>query len=110
MKFEDDIRTRAEQRVLACLLRKNIALCHCSWLMPHYFSHDQHGMIFAAIRSLIAQGRVADMETVFWYLDETYPRFHVSGDYLAFLAEDLDVTVVHCGYYAAKLLVPGERP
>jgi replicative DNA helicase len=109
MNFEDDLRSRAEQRVLACLMRKNELICHCSWLMPHHFSHDQHGMIFIAIRSLMAQGRVADIETVFDFIGETHPRYHASAAYMLAL-DDLDVTASHIGYYAGKLLAPGERP
>ncbi|BAO89050.1 DnaB-like helicase N-terminal domain-containing protein [Caballeronia cordobensis] len=107
--LENDLRTRAEQRVLACLLRKNMAICHCSWLMPSHFSHDQHGVIFAAIRSIMAEGGRADIETVFERIRETHPRFYANAAYLTAL-DDLDVHTSHIGYYAGKLLEPGERP
>lgn len=107
--YETDLRSRGERRVLACLLRKNDAICHCAWLMPHRFSHDLDGMIFAAIRSLMARGQRADIETVFEFMRETSPRYHLSAAYL-YALDDLDVTTSHCGHYAAALLEPGERP
>ncbi|KXU94185.1 hypothetical protein CR51_27325 [Caballeronia megalochromosomata] len=107
LSYETDLRSRGERRVLACLLRRNESICHCSWLMPHHFSSDQDGMIFAAIRSLMAQGRVADIETVFDYLHSTFPRYHASSAYLLAL-DDLEVHTSHCGHYAA-VMRDGER-
>ncbi|MGF6877385.1 DnaB-like helicase N-terminal domain-containing protein [Paraburkholderia sp. MM5477-R1] len=99
MKFETDRRTRGEQRVLACLLQRNQSLLHCAGLIPRHFSHDQHGMIFAAIRVLIAQGVVADPQSVLAFLCDAWPRNHWSADYLHMLA-DLPVRPSNCGYYA----------
>ncbi|WP_250477616.1 DnaB-like helicase N-terminal domain-containing protein [Caballeronia sp. INML1] len=100
--YETDLRSRGERRVLACLLRRNESLRHCAWLMPQHFSCDQNGMIFAAIRALMAQGRVANKETVFAHLREKFPRYHVSAPYFHALGE-LPAHTSHIGYYAAKL-------
>lgn len=105
--YETDLRSRGERRVLACLLRRNESLCHCSWLLPAHFSSDRDGMIFAAIRSLMAQGRIANMKTVYQYLRETYPRYHISPAYF-YALDDLPVHTSHIGFYAAKML-DGER-
>ncbi|WP_042312335.1 DnaB-like helicase N-terminal domain-containing protein [Paraburkholderia terrae] len=109
MNYENDLQTRGEQRVLACLLQRNEALCHCMNLTPCHFSHDQHGMIFRAIRALLSQGRVADEWSVFAFLREVYPRYHVSSVYLIALRH-MAVHTSNCGYYASKLQHAGDRP
>ncbi|MDR5790307.1 DnaB-like helicase N-terminal domain-containing protein [Caballeronia sp. LP003] len=100
--YETDLQSRGERRVLACLLRRNDAICHCAWLMPSHFSSDLNGMIFAAIRALMARGERADLESVYAYLHETYPRYHVKPAYF-YALDELDVHTSHIGSYAAKM-------
>ncbi|MCG7403042.1 DnaB-like helicase N-terminal domain-containing protein [Caballeronia zhejiangensis] len=106
--YETDLQSRGERRVLACLLRKNHAICHCAWLMPRHFSSDLNGMIFAAIRALMARDQRANSESVYTYLRETFPRYHVKPAYFHAL-EDLDVQVSHIGSYAAKMREAGHH-
>ncbi|MBC8638290.1 hypothetical protein IAG25_15830 [Caballeronia sp. EK] len=103
MKFEHDRRTRAEQNVLSALLRKSENIRHCMQLRSSDFSHDQHGMIFASIRSLIASGEPVSVETVHAHL-QSWHRVNVSTyAYLLTLCE-LRVATCNTGVYAAAML------
>lgn len=103
MKFENDRRTRAEQNVLSALLRKSENIRHCMHLQASDFSHDQHGMIFASIRSLIASSEPVNVETVRAHM-ESWHRVNVSTyAYLLGLSQ-LRVATCNTGVYVAAML------
>lgn len=62
--FEDDRRTRAEQRVIASLLKSAKMIRHCAQLTPRDFSHELHGMAYRAIVQLIERGECVSALTV----------------------------------------------
>jgi len=113
--FEDDRRTRAEQNVLACLLKQPALIRHCTRLAPRDFSHDLHGETYRAIITLIAREQPVDVLCVFYRIVcARHPRAaqaqpHPHGGrhpvlgYLMTLG-DLRVVAANVGYYAAIML------
>jgi replicative DNA helicase len=65
MQFEQDRRSRAEQFILAALLRDAGAIRHCQQLKPADFSHDTHGQIFRAMLTLIDRGEPVTDDRVY---------------------------------------------
>ncbi len=105
MKFESDRNTRAEQRVLSCLLRDADCLRHCAQIKANDFSHDAHGQIYMAIRTLIAHGTPVCIENVYEYLNTPRKRRFgaVSMEYLVTLV-NMGAPISHVGYYAGAML------
>ncbi|TCK37994.1 DnaB helicase-like protein [Paraburkholderia sp. BL8N3] len=106
MRFENDRKTRAEQKVLASLLQDNAQIRHCAHLVPRDFSHDAHGMIYLAIRKLISEGKAADCVSVHTVM-HNYRRTRSAGEF-AYLCtlNNLPVLPRHVGFYAAAMLEP----
>ncbi|SAK63427.1 replicative DNA helicase [Caballeronia pedi] len=103
IRYEQDRRTRAEQNLLSALLRKSENIRHCMNVRCDDFSHDQHGMIFASIRSLIDDGEAVNVESVHAHM-QTWHRVNVSTyAYLLTLAE-LRIATCYTGLYAAAML------
>lgn len=109
MRFEQDRRTRAEQRLLAALLRDNDCIRHCEQVMPRDFSHDAHGMIYLAIRKLMLEGKTADCVSVSMLMQD-YRKTRGAADfgYLCSL-QRMNVLSYNSGYYAAVMLEADER-
>ena len=103
--YENDRRTRAEQRVLASLLINAAMIRHCPQLTPRDFCHDLHGLIFLTITKLIARHEHVCARSVFTELSKTHMRStYASGlSYLVSL-EDMPALPSHVGYYAAVML------
>jgi replicative DNA helicase len=108
MSFEDDRRTRAEQRLLGALLIDAGAIRHCETVKPADFSHDLHGAIFATIRHLIADDRAVNAVSVLGLMKLQYraPRFDVFPYLLTLLAQG--AVPAHAGYYAAIMCEKGQ--
>ncbi|WP_250518527.1 DnaB-like helicase N-terminal domain-containing protein [Caballeronia sp. ATUFL_M1_KS5A] len=68
MNFEGDRFSKAEQRVIACLLQDTRALMHCPNLVPNDFRHGLHGSIFATIRALVKDGMPVNVPSVHVHL------------------------------------------
>lgn len=105
LSYENDRRTRAEQRVLASLLNNAAMIRHCPQLTPRDFAHDLHGLIFLTITKLIASDVKVSARSVFVELSKTHMKsFHASGlSYLVSL-EEMPALPSHVGYYAAMML------
>lgn len=104
ISFENDRRTRAEQRLLGALLLDGNALIHCEGLQPRDFSHDLHGAIFAAMRSLIERDCSVNAVSVLaaMRLHRCEPRFNAFPYLLTLLR--LGGVPAHAGYYVAIML------
>jgi replicative DNA helicase len=103
MHFENDIRSRAEQLVLAALLADNGCLRHLPGLLPVHFSHDTHGQLFRAITTLIAAAEVATPESVASLLRQQR-KLRNLGAYPYLLAlMKLPARPANVGYYALTL-------
>ncbi|MBB5469356.1 replicative DNA helicase [Paraburkholderia sp. CI2] len=108
MKFENDLRTRAEMLVLSALLQDNGSIRHIASLTPLHFSHDTHGQIFRHIVTLIEARVPADLVTVYESMGRSRQRLrHV--DLLAYLGElcRLPARPANIGYYAIALVDDG---
>jgi replicative DNA helicase len=117
IRFEDDRRTRAEQRVLSSLLKSPAMIRHCPHLRPHDFSHELHGAAYRAIVQLIARKEPVSALTVSYEITAMFNLVHpayrhrvtrarapVQG-YLIGL-EDLSAVPSNVGYYVAVMLDP----
>jgi replicative DNA helicase len=103
MHFENDIRSRAEQLVLAALLADNGCLRHLAGLLPVHFSHDTHGQLFRAITTLIAADKPASPESVASLLQRER-KLRRLGVYPYLLAlVKLPARPANVGYYALTL-------
>jgi replicative DNA helicase len=105
VQLEKDLRTRAEQRVIASLLQDETQLRHCRHLMPSDFSHDTHGMFYLAIVTLIQNDADVHPNTVFEVLEKQRPSWRATGIF-AYLCSLHRMAVVprHAGVYAAAML------
>jgi replicative DNA helicase len=111
LRFENDLRSRAEQLLLSALLNDNGCVRHIDsmCLAPAEFSHDLHGQIYRHIAKLISMNMPADQCTVFVSLirhRRTYPLGLFA--YLCGLAAMYSVPA-HAGYYACALRYPLEE-
>ena len=103
--YENDRRTRAEQRVLASLLQNAAMIRHCPQLTPRDFAHDLHGLIFLTIKKLIDNGETVCAQSVFCELAKTHMRsFYSSGLSYMLSLQDMPALPSHVGYYAAVML------
>jgi replicative DNA helicase len=113
--FENDRRTRAEQRVIASLMKDPAMIRHCTRVTPRDFSHELHGATYRAITSLRARGERVDVLSVFYEVTRSYSarfpgyqrgvirgRSPVLGYLLTVCA--LHVVPAQVGYYAAVML------
>jgi replicative DNA helicase len=110
LKFENDLRSQAEQLLLSALLNDNgcVQYIDSMRLSPAEFSHDLHGQIFRHIVKLMAMNEPADQCSVFTSMTRhrrTYPLGLFS--YLCGLAAMYSVPA-HAGYYACMLVLPVE--
>ena len=103
--YENDRRTRAEQKVLAGLLKNAVMIRHCPQLTPRDFSHDLHGLIFLTITKLIEKREHVCGQSVFIELAKTHMRASYSSglSYLLSL-QDMPALPSHVGHYAAVML------
>ena len=101
-RIENDLRTRAEHRVLSALMRDSGAIRHCIGLQPSHFSHDVHGMIFATIRQLIADERTVSASSIFETMCAKRRAFGWSFPYLLAI-QSVPALPSHAGYYASPL-------
>ena len=103
MHFETDLRSRAEQLVLAALLADNGCARHLHGLTPAHFSHDTHGQIFRAITTLIALAQRATPESVAAHLQRGRRlRSTALYPYLTALTQ-LPAVPANAGVYASCL-------
>lgn len=56
IRFENDLGTRSEQRLLAALMRQPSCIRYVRHVTPRDFAHGIHGEVFRAIRALIESG------------------------------------------------------
>jgi replicative DNA helicase len=99
--IEQDLRSRGEQRVLSALMRDSGSIRHCMALEPSHFSHDVHGVIFAAIKQLIARDEPVSAHAIF----ETMCKrggFAWCFPYLLAI-QSVPALPSHVGYYACPL-------
>lgn len=103
--FEGDRRTRAEQRVIASLLKNAAMIRHCKQLTPRDFGHDLHGLVFLTITKLIERHEHVCARSVFAELSKTHMKsFAASGLSYLISLEEMSALPSHVGYYAACML------
>ena len=107
MKFENDLRTRAEMLVLSALLQDNDSIRHIAPITPLHFSHDTNGQIFRQIVLLIEARVQADAISVFAAMDQRHKLTRVG--LLSYLCElsKLPAKPANIGYYACALIDEG---
>lgn len=109
LAFEKDLRSRAEQLVLASLLLDNGCARHMRGLRATDFSHDIHGQIFRAINVLIVREELADVHSVALAIQKTRTLRNVGlHAYLRMLTK-VPAVPANAGYYACCLREPHTR-
>ncbi|WP_233854267.1 DnaB-like helicase N-terminal domain-containing protein [Paraburkholderia sp. HD33-4] len=103
IRFENDLTTVAERRLLAVLLREPDSIRHVQKLAPGEFSHALHGELCRAILAVIDAGETMNYANVVKHLHHRMKR--VPAGWLSYL---LDLGLCYCdpinvGYYAAVM-------
>lgn len=108
MNFENDIRSRAEQLVLASLLSDNGSARHLTGLRPEHFSHDTHGQIFRTMVELLAKAERVTPESVASTM-QGQRKLRNAGLYAYLNAlTRLPARPANSGYYAATMRSHGQ--
>ena len=94
----------AEQALLAAILVNNAAFHRVAeFLLPEHFAEGVHGRIFAAIRTLIERGQIANPITLKGIFDQDGALQEIGGaQYLRRLAESV-VTIINAEDYGRTI-------